>query len=397
MKVSKLFSLTLLIVITALACTTPGSKTQSNISESNKSLSDNWTLLEFSKADNVNPILKPGNLSFMDPILNKEILWENKDVFNPAVVVRNGKIYLLYRAEDIIGKYAGTSRIGLAESTDGLHFTKQAHPVLYPDNDPQKKYEWEGGCEDPRVVEDENGMYMMTYTAYDGDKARMMVATSKDLQSWQKHGHAFAKAEEKYVSNWSKSGSVVSKYQADGKIVAAKINGKYWLYWGDTHLWAATSDDLINWTPVTMTAKDRLPTGIDAGKLMYPELKIVLSPRKGKFDSDLVEPGPPAMLTDQGILLIYNSRNIPSFGDPSLKEGTYTASQALFDKDDPTKLIQRMNNYFIKPDKPYEIEGQVNEVCFLEGLARFKDQWFLYYGTADSKIAVAVSNVDLKK
>ena len=397
MKLNKLFLPTLFILITATACKTHGLKNQQNIPQGNRAISQNWTLPGFNKADDVNPVLKSGNLSFMDPILNKEVLWERKDVFNPAVVVRNGKIYMLYRAEDTIGKYAGTSRIGLAESTDGLHFAKQAHPVLYPDNDPQNKYEWEGGCEDPRVVEDENGMYMMTYTAYDGDKARMMVATSKDLQSWQKHGHAFAKADEKYVSNWSKSGSVISKYQADGKIVAVKIKGKYWMYWGDTHLWAATSDDLINWTPVAMTANDQLPVGIDSGKLLYPELKIVLSPRKGKFDRDLVEPGPPAMLTEQGVLLIYNSRNIPAIGDPTLKEGTYTASQALFDRNDPTKLIQRMDGYFMRPDRPYEIEGQVNEVCFLEGLVRFKNQWFLYYGTADSKIAVAISDAGLKE
>lgn len=354
-------------------------------------------MLSFEKADDVNPVLKPGNLSFTDPVLNKEVLWERKDVFNPAVVVRNGKVYMLYRAEDTIGKYAGTSRIGLAESNDGLHFSKQAKPVLYPDNDSQKIFEWEGGCEDPRVVEDENGTYMMTYTAYDGDKARMMVATSKDLQSWQKHGHAFAKAGERYVRGWSKSGSVVSNYRPDGKIIAAKINGKYWMFWGDTHLWMATSDDLINWTPVQRAENNRLPQGIDIAKSMYPELQIVLSPRKGKFDSDLVEPGPPAMLTSQGILLIYNSRNIPAIGDSTLKEGTYAASQALFDRDDPMKLVKRMDNYFMKPDRPYEIDGQVNEVCFLEGLVRFKNRWFLYYGTADSKIAVAISEAGIKQ
>nr|GFC76327.1 hypothetical protein [Tanacetum cinerariifolium] len=84
-----------------------------------------------------------------------------------------------------------------------------------------------------------------------------------------------------------------------------------------------------------------------------------------------------------------NSRNIPAIGDKSLPEGTYTAAQALFDKDDPTKLLQRMDTYFMRPDKPYEKTGQVNQVVFLEGLARFKSKWFLYYGTADSKIAVA--------
>ena len=96
--------------------------------------------------------------------------------------MRDGKVYLIYRAEDTIGKYAGTSRIGLAESSDGLHFTRHPAPVLYPDNDAQKKYEWEGGCEDPRVVEDSNGVYYMTYTAFDGKTARMLIASSSDLK-----------------------------------------------------------------------------------------------------------------------------------------------------------------------------------------------------------------------
>ena len=76
-------------------------------------------------------------------------------------------------------------------------------------------------------------------------------------------------------------------------------------------------------------------------------------------------------------------------GDSSLPTGTYTAGQVLLDKNDPTKILRRTDDYFMKPDKLYEITGQVNNVCFLEGLARFKNKWWLYYGTADSKIAVA--------
>jgi predicted GH43/DUF377 family glycosyl hydrolase len=74
-----------------------------------------------------------------------------------------------------------------------------------------------------------------------------------------------------------------------------------------------------------------------------PNLKIVVGTRNKKFDSDLVESGPPAMLTDEGILLIYNSRNIKSIGDTSLGDGTYAAGQVLIDKSDPTKVIKRLN------------------------------------------------------
>ena len=333
-----------------------------------------WALLPFTKVDTVNPVLVPGTSTFFDPLQRGPVRWEEKDVFNPAIVVRRGQLYLLYRAQDKIGQPAGTSRIGLAVSDDGYHFTRRPVPVLYPAADAQKTLEWEGGCEDPRVVQDERGIYYMTYTAFDGRTARLLVATSADLVHWTKEGSAFADAYNgKYSRTWSKSGSIVSRYLG-GRVVATKINGKYWMYWGDQDIWIATSDDLIHWTPVEMGSA----------------LKIVLAPRPKHWDSDLVESGPPAMITKEGILLIYNGKNRLADGDSSLPDGMYGGGQLFLDKDDPTRVLRRLDHNFIRPDRPYEITGQVGQVCFLEGLADFKGHWLLYYGTADSRIAVAV-------
>jgi predicted GH43/DUF377 family glycosyl hydrolase len=349
-----------------------------------------WALLPFTKVDSVNPILTPGKGRFADPILHQQVSWEEKDVFNPAAVVKDGTLYLLYRAQDRIGHPAGTSRIGLASSEDGLHFTRSEAPVLYPDNDAGKNLEWEGGCEDPRVVGDEKGTYYMTYTAFDGRQARLMIATSVDLRHWTKHGAVFAGAYHgKYKDLWSKSGSIVSRYE-NGRVIATRVAGKYWMYWGDQNIWAATSDDLLHWTPVEMAAGEEPPIPLRGQAVNMPRLKIVVPTRAKKFDSDLVESGPPAMLTDSGILLIYNGRNIPAIGDSSLPEGTYAGGQVLMDRSDPTRVKHRLEYCFVKPDRPYEITGQVGQVCFLEGLAYFNGKWLLYYGTADSKIAVAV-------
>lgn len=382
------------------ACQGPGSAGGGkSAADSAAAVSDStgWALINFEKVDSVNPVLQPGTGSFTDPIRKTKVLWEEKDVFNPAIVVRDGKVYMLYRAQDKIGKPGGTSRIGLAVSGDGLHFVRQPEPVFFPAEDAEKKYEWEGGCEDPRVVQDADGTYYMTYTAYDGTNARLLVATSPDLVHWTKKGPAFAKAYGgKYIDKWSKSGAIVSIYQPDGRVVATKIGGKYWMYWGDQFIWAATSDDLINWTPVEKHAGDADPIALKGQALAMPDLKIVVPTRNKHFDSDLVESGPPAMLTDMGILLIYNSRNVPAIGDTTLALGTYAPSEVLLDKNDPLKTVHRLNTYFMKPDKPYEITGQVNEVCFLEGLARFNGRWLLYYGTADSKIAVAERGVGEK-
>ncbi|HXB33544.1 MAG TPA: glycoside hydrolase family 130 protein [Puia sp.] len=375
----KKFLLLLLVVASCRAKQPAPAAPAATASEPPVAASDStgdWALAPFTKVDSVNPVAGPSGALFLDPLRRGTVKWEEKDVFNPAIVVRKGKLYMLYRAQDKIGRPAGTSRIGLAVSEDGYHFVRRPVPVLYPAEDKQKILEWEGGCEDPRVVQDERGTYYMTYTAFDGRTARLLVATSSDLVHWIKHGSAFADAYNgRYSRAWSKSGSIVSRYLGS-KVVATKINGKYWMYWGDMNIWAATSDDLIHWTPVV--------SGPEAA------LKVVVAPRSGHWDSKLVESGPPAMVTKEGILLIYNGMNQRSDGDTTLPEGMYGGGQVLLDKNDPTKVLRRLDHNFIRPDKPYEITGQVGQVCFLEGLADFKGRWLLYYGTADSKIAVAV-------
>jgi beta-1,2-mannosidase len=356
------------MLLTSIACQSTREKDDVG---SDEVADSTWALLPFQKVDSANPVLVPGENTFVCPILERRITWDDKDVFNPAAVVRDNKVYLLFRAEDKIGKFAGTSRLGLAVSNDGLHFSKLSEPVFYPQNDSLKIYEWEGGVEDPRITEREDGLYIMTYTAFDGNLARLLVATSTDLVHWTKHGLVL---QGKYKDTWSKSGAIVSRRKGS-RIIAEKINGKYWMYFGDTDLFLAQSDDLIHWTPVEQEGK----------------LKSVLQPRAGYFDSRLVESGPYGLVTDNGILLLYNGMNLDGEGrDPNLAAGAYCAGQALFDKNDPAKLLRRLEKNFLMPDKPYEITGQVNQVCFIEGMVPFNDRWFLYYGTADSKIAVAV-------
>jgi len=327
---------------------------------------DDWQIGPFTKAVDENPCLEPTESSTFACPLGGEVRWERRAVFNPAAVVRDGKLWLLYRAQD----EAGTSRIGLAHSDDGLRFTRHSAPVLYPDHDAMKALEWPGGCEDPRVVEDGRGQYVMTYTAYDGQTARMAIATSPDLIHWRKRGPAFAG---KHRDEWTKAGAIISR-QIGHRTVAEKIGGKYWMYLRDSKFLAATSDDLVRWTIVEAPAA---------------RPREALRPRQGQFDSLLVEPGPPPLLRDDGILLIYNGVNAEAGGDPHLPPGTFCGGQALMDPNDPLRLLRRCERDFLRPDQPFERTGQIANVCFLEGLALFRGRWFLYYGTADSRIAVA--------
>jgi predicted GH43/DUF377 family glycosyl hydrolase len=251
--------------------------------------------------------------------------------------------------------------------------------VLYPDNDAVREYEWEGGCEDPRIVEAEDGRYVLTYTAYDGKTARLCVASSTDLVSWTKHGLAFARASGgRYRDVWSKSGAIVCEARGY-RLVAVRVAGRYWMYWGDTDIFAATSDNLVDWAPIEREP----PAGASA------VLASALAPRRSRFDSALVEPGPPAILTRHGVLLLYNGANRRSTGDPELPDMAYSGGQALFDPQDPAAVIGRTTDPFISIRTAHEITGQVGNVCFVEGLVAFGGRWLLYYGMGDSRIGLA--------
>ena len=340
-----------------------------------------WALGGFVRPEKANPIITPNPSNQFDcPMQDKKIGWEESDVFNPAATVKDGKIYVLYRAEDNSATGIGkrTSRIGLAESEDGIHMKRRKTPVMYPDKDNMKEYEWEGGCEDPRVTMTEDGLYVMAYTSWNRKVARLCIATSHDLVKWEKHGPAFAKAYNgRFKDIVCKSGSMVTTIK-DGKQVLTKIDGKYFMYWGEHAVYAATSDDLVNWTPI-LDEKNELAT--------------VIKPRPQYFDSALTECGPPAILTDKGIVLLYNGKNQTndSKRDKRFTAGAYCAGQILTDPKEPMKVLQRLDVPFFRPMASFEKSGQyVDGTVFIEGLVFFKNKWYLYYGCADSQVSVAI-------
>jgi predicted GH43/DUF377 family glycosyl hydrolase len=322
------------------------------------------------------------------------VTWAAKDVFNPGAVVRDGLVHLLVRAEDTVGPCAGTSRLGLATSVDGVHFTLRETPVLYPDRDLWQELEWPGGLEDPRLVENPEGGYVCCYSAFDGRRSRLMVATSDDLVQWEKHGPAFA--DTAYADRWTKSAAIVTQVQGE-RLVAVRVNGHYLMYWGEGWCYAAISDDLIHWVPMEFEAfVDRHLTRSEDGESWQihrhtgePTLRPLLAPRRGRFDALLVEPGPPPVLTDAGITLIYNGARTRRNGDEVVGV-TYAPGQVLFDVHEPGSVLAR----HVEPmmvATPADLQGQVDQVCFAEGLVLFDGRWFLYFGMGDSRIGVATA------
>lgn len=340
-----------------------------------------WVIGPFSRPAAGNPVVSPNPAStFQDPIAKKPVQWEALHTFNPSAVVRHGKIYVLYRAEDNSGAMeigGHTSRLGMAESEDGIHFKRSGEPVFYPAEDDQKAREWPGGVEDPRIVEREDGTYVLTYTQWNRETYSVGIATSRDLKHWTKHGPAFLTAlGGKYANLKYKSAGIVTRVK-DGRLIAAKIMGRYWMYWGEGSIRLATSDDAIHWTPVEGT--DGKPVEL-------------LRPRSGHFDSTFPETGPPPVLTSAGIVVLYNGKNAEQGGDPALGPSAYAAGEALFDGANPAHLLTQTDKPVLKPELPYEKTGQYAAgTTFAEGLVYFHDKWFLYYGCADSLVAVATA------
>jgi len=342
-----------------------------------------WEIGPFTRPASGNPVISPLPAStFLDPVLKTSAHWEALHTFNPAAIVRQGKVEVLYRAEDDSGAMAiggHTSRLGLAESSDGIHFTRRAEPVFFPAEDGEKSREWPGGVEDPRLVESESGTYVLTYTQWNRTTYSVGIATSPDLTHWTKHGPAFfTAAGGKYAHLQYKSAGIVTRLdKAKGRLIAARIYGKYWMYWGEGSIRLATSPDLIHWTPV----EDAQGAPIE-----------LLKPRDGHFDSSFPETGPPPVETEAGIVMLYNGKNAPSGGDPEMGANAYAAGEALFDAKNPAHLIAQTAHPVLKPELPYEKTGQyVAGTTFAEGLVVFHGQWFLYYGCADSKVAVVAA------
>lgn len=298
-----------------------------------------------------NPILRP----------NPANGFESAYLYNPTAIVVDDKVFLLYRAQGP----DKVSRIGLAWSEDGYNFTRLDKPILSP----TEPWEQGGGCEDPRIVR-VDGVFYLTYTGYDLDKAKLCLATSTDLLNWKKYPPLWPEFIESINSpegdhairvNWSKAGAIIPEKNKDGK---------YIMFWGEGNIYSAESTDLINWKT------NKFPHYFAQG--VHP------------WETFLIEPGPAPFKTADGKwILIYNGAAI---GDARYERRQYSVGQMLVD---PNNLkhgpLARIEKPLLVPETKEEKVGQVGQVCFCEGAVQFKGQWFLYYGQADNELAVAVS------
>ena len=243
-----------------------------------------------------------------------------------------------------------TSRLLRATSGDGIHFVRDAEPALVPEAARRQ-----GGVEDPRLVKI-GATWYLTYTAYDGKDAQLALATSADLRRWERRGVLMPANQARWNVHWTKSGAILDE----------RVGGKYWMYYmadaqgAYDQTGVAWSEDLLHWTEA-----------LDAP---------ILPRRPGRFDSRVVEPGPPPVLTPEGILLVYNG------ADDRL---VYRTGWALFDRTTRRASSPGRTRRSSSPSGTGSIVGQVPNVVFVEGLVREGPRWLFYYGAADTRVGVA--------
>lgn len=310
--------------------------------------------------------------------------FENDSVLNPAVIVHGNSVHLFYRAV----RTHNQSSIGYCRLEGPLQIVERNDNSLLS---PLFDYECHG-MEDPRIVRIE-GLYYLTYTAYDGHNARGALAVSPDMVHWERRGiitpeisfdkfRALVSADEDIVNKYfrfdssqeSETMQGLKLYVTDKDLVMfpRKINGQFYI--------------LHRFKPdIQLIVVNQIQDLTDAfwqDYFLHFSSHILLRPEY-PHESSYIGSGCPPIETPQGWLLIYHSVY------DTVNGYVYSAAAALLDLEHPEIEIARLPYPLFSPDTEYELTGVVNQVCFPTGAALFDGRLFIYYGAADKCIACA--------
>ena len=319
-------------------------------------------------------LLKKTNLEF-----------ENEGVLNPAAIREGDEVHLFYRAV----RKGNFSTIGYCKLDGPLQLKERYEtPVLVP------FFEYEShGVEDPRIVKID-GLYYMTFVAYDGVNAMGALATSKDLPYFERYGLIVPQISydefeplvksigislnEKY-KRYNAQNDVITKLDKrifvwDKNVVffPRRINGKlYFLHRIKPDIQIVAIKELTELTKEFWT-----------DYFQHLDKNIVLCP-KHRHEVSYIGGGCPPIETKHGWLVIYHSVH------DTMKGYVYCACAALLDLENPHKEIARLPYPLFKPEFDWELKGEVNNVVFPTGAVVFGDTLYIYYGAADEQIATA--------
>lgn len=288
-----------------------------------------------------------------NPILTP-VMWPYRvnSVFNAGATIFENKILLLVRVEDM----KGFSHFCKATSEDGFtNWEIDKSPTMVPQTDefPEEKY----GIEDPRIVKLENQeLYSIVYTSFSEGGPLVSLATTSDFKNFKRYG------------------TVMTPDDKDASLFPRKFKDRWVLlhrpsptsYLLGAHIWISYSPDLKHWG----------------------DSSILLPARRGSWwDAYKVGLGPQPIETSEGWLIIYHGVKTTAAG------ALYRLGLALLDLDDPSKVIKRCDEWIFGPHTMYERVGDVPDVTFPCGVIVKGDELILYYGAADTTMAIATASV----
>ena len=273
-------------------------------------------------------------------------------VFNPGAALVDGETVLLCRVED----RRGISHLTVARSPDGLTGWRVDSEPLIADDPESNTSRW--GVEDPRVTRvDELDGWLIAYTAYGPEGPCIELARTSDFRTVEKLGVTMP-PEDKNAS-----------------LLPRRVDGQFVLFHRPVSrtsqradVWLSRSTDLRSWTT--------------------PE--PVFGARPGPWwDAARIGMGPPPIETPHGWLGVYH-------GVKDMVNGAiYRVGLVLLDLESPATVLRRSDAWVFGPAATYETTGDVPNVVFPTGLVHHPetDELRLYYGAADTSIAVAVAQM----
>jgi len=287
-----------------------------------------------------NPILTAGDWPY--PV---------NSVFNPAAVLVKGETLLLVRAED----HRGFSHLTVARSKNGYDdWEIDPRPTFTadPENYPEDEY----GIEDARItyIEDEKQWYI-TYTSFSSSGPLPSMARTRDFK------------------NFERLGMTLPPENKDAALFPVRFGGRWALIHRPmasglfkANIWISFSSDMREWG----------------------SHQVLLYAREGGWwDANKIGLSPQPLRTEKGWLLMYHGVRRSSL------KMSYRLGLALLDLKDPRKVLKRADEWIFGPRENYERVGDVNEVVFPCGWVVEGDEVRMYYGGADTCVAVATASL----
>jgi predicted GH43/DUF377 family glycosyl hydrolase len=286
-------------------------------------------------------------------ITTKDLPYGANSVFNAGATKVGDEIYLLMRVED----RRGISHLTLARSKDGItNWRIDERPTLMPE--PREHPEEIWGIEDPRITYvEELGQWVIAYTAYSVGGPLVALATTEDFRTFKRLG------------------PVMPPEDKDAALFPVRFNGRWAMihrpvpgpYVAGAHIWISFSPDLKHWGDHRILLKAR---------------------RGGWWDANKIGLSPPPLRTDQGWLILYHGVRTTASGC------IYRLGLALLDLEDPRRVLARSDRWVFAPEAEYERFGDVDKVVFPCGWILEGDTVRLYYGGADTCIAMATASLE---